>query len=94
MPNSALYSNRILSAIRLVNNPKVCSRSHVVPLVVGLSSISFFCDKTFVHIFQPDDYVIPTTTPQNKTSNSHEAKEKDDLDDLFNDLNPDDGLDL
>lgn len=43
---------------------------------------------------QPDDYVIPAVTSQSKSSDFPEAKEKDDLDDLFNDLNPDDGLDL
>lgn len=45
--------------------------------------------------FQPDDYVQPAPLVKSEGApNDDKNKDKDDLDDLFRDLNPDDGLDL
>lgn len=43
-------------------------------------------------LLQPDDFPAPVEMPPYQASN--DDKEKDDLDDLFSDLNPDDGLDI
>lgn len=47
----------------------------------------------YVLLLQPDDYVAPPKeTQENKAPDTD--KDNDDLDDLFNGLNPDDGLDI
>lgn len=44
-------------------------------------------------LLQPDDYTEPPKSePENKEPD--ENVDNDDLDDLFNGLNPDDGLDI